>query len=144
MKKLLLGAFVMIIGVAVIAAPVFAAESCTLTSVLGNSACDKDGKKLHDISDKNPLKKGEFNCSCDDGQGSGVNDILKLVVNIMSIGVGILGVIGITVVGVQYLTAGGNEEQTRKSKRRMLEIVIGLVAYALVYALLTWLLPEFN
>ena len=47
-------------------------------------------------------------------------------------------------VGIQYLTAGGNEEQTRKAKRRMLEIVIGIVAYVILYAGLRWLLPEFN
>ena len=82
--------------------------------------------------------------SCDDGKGSGINDTLDFVVNIMSIGIGILGVIGITIVGIQYLTAGGNEEQTRKAKRRLFEIVIGLVAYALIFALLKWLLPNFK
>ena len=80
---------------------------------------------------------------CECGGGEGVRSILMLVVDIMTVGVGILGVIGITVVGIQYLTAGGNEEQTRKSKRRMFEIVIGLVAYVLIYAALKWLLPGF-
>ena len=70
--------------------------------------------------------------------------VLKLVVDIMSVGIGILGVIGISISGVQYLTAGGNEEQTRKAKRRIFEIVIGLGIYVLIYALLQWLLPGFN
>lgn len=78
--------------------------------------------------------------SSDDGVGC----ILRLVVDIMSIGIGILGVIGITIVGIQYLTAGGNEEQTRKAKHRMFEIVIGLVAYVILYAILRWLLPGYN
>lgn len=79
------------------------------------------------------------------GQDSdGVGCILKLVVDIMSIGIGILGVIGITVVGVQYLTAGGDEGKVKKSKQRMLEIVIGLVAYVVIYAALRWLLPGFS
>ena len=59
----------------------------------------------------------------------------------MTVGVGILGVIGITIVGIQYLTAGGNEEKTRKAKRRMFEIVIGLVVYVVFYAFLKWLMP---
>ena len=63
----------------------------------------------------------------DDGKGCGVYTILNLVIDILSMGVGILGVIGVIVVGIQYLTAGGNEQQTTKSKRRMAEIVIGLV-----------------
>ena len=62
----------------------------------------------------------------------------------MTVGIGILGVVGITIVGIQYLTAGGNEEKTRKAKRRLYEIVIGLVAYVLIYAFLQWLLPNFD
>lgn len=77
----------------------------------------------------------------DDGSTCGVFTILNLVVDILSTGVGILGAIGITVVGIKYLTAGGNEEQTRKAKHRMLQIVIGLATYALIYAGLQFLIP---
>lgn len=76
--------------------------------------------------------------------GEGVICILSIVVNILTVGIGVLGVLGIVIVGIQYLTAGGNEEQTRKAKRRMLEIVIGLIVYVLAYSLLKWLLPGFN
>lgn len=69
----------------------------------------------------------------------GVEGVARFVLEIMSVGVGILGVIGISIVGIQYLTAGGNEEKARKSKRRMLEIVIGLIAYAVMYAILKFL-----
>lgn len=74
----------------------------------------------------------------------GIDGVLELVVDIMTIGIGILGVIGITVVGIQYLTAGGSEEKTRKAKRRLFEIVIGLVAYVIIYTFLRWLLPNFG
>ena len=77
----------------------------------------------------------------DDGKGCGVYTILNLAVDILSMGVGIIGVIGIIVVGIQYLTAGGNEQQTTKAKRRIAEIVIGLVAFAVLYAFTQWLLP---
>lgn len=79
----------------------------------------------------------------DGTEGQGVFCVLNLVVDIMTIGIGILGVLGITIVGIQYLTAGGSEEKTRKAKRRLFEIVIGLVAYVVIYALLKWLLPGF-
>ncbi len=78
-----------------------------------------------------------------DKKGGEILCILKLVVDILSIGVGVLGVAGISVVGIQYLTAGGSEEKTRKAKRRMFEIIIGLVAYAVIYVLLQFLLPNF-
>ena len=44
----------------------------------------------------------------DDGSACGVFTILNTVVDIMSIGIGILAIIGITIVGIKYLTAGGN------------------------------------
>ena len=77
----------------------------------------------------------------DDGKGCGVYTVLNLIVDILSIGIGIVSVIGITIVGIQYLTAGGNEAQTTKAKRRLSEIVIGIIAYVLLYALMQWLLP---
>lgn len=81
---------------------------------------------------------------CAKDSDNGIMCILKLVVDIMSAGIGILGVIGITVVGIQYLTAGGDEGKTKKAKQRMFEIVIGLAAYVVIYAVLRWLLPTFN
>lgn len=68
-----------------------------------------------------------------------IEDLLQLIVDILVIGIPILGIIGITIVGIQYLTAGGDETKTRKAKRRMLEIVIGLVAYVVIFTLLQWL-----
>ena len=80
----------------------------------------------------------------DNDGADGIKEVLKIVVNVMTVGIGVLGVIGITIAGIQYLTAGGNEEKTRKAKRRIFEIIIGLAAYAVIYALLNWLLPGFN
>lgn len=77
----------------------------------------------------------------DDGEGCGVYTILNLIVDILTYGIAIAGALGIVVFGIQYLTAKGNTEQTQKAKRRMFEIVIGLVAWALLYAGIQFLLP---
>jgi len=133
MKKLLAGILAIFMGAMMIGAPAFAECSetqlkngCVNTAVLGKNGC----------SCKSGSEKDE--------NGAGIKRILKLIVEIMTIGIGILGVLGVTIVGIQYLTAGGSEEKTRKAKRRMLEIVIGLVAYVLIYALLQWLIPDFK
>lgn len=76
--------------------------------------------------------------------GAGILCVVRLVVDILSVLVGVVGVIGIVVVGIQYLTAGGNEEQTRKAKRRLFEIVIGIMAYVLIRAILGWVSPSFG
>ena len=82
--------------------------------------------------------------SKNDGKGGGIICVVQLVVDILSIIVGVAGVIGIVIVGIQYLTSSGNEEKTRKAKRRLFEIIIGVAAYAVGYAVLSWLLPSFG
>lgn len=80
----------------------------------------------------------------DDGKGTAIKEILKIVVRVMTIGMGILATTGIMITGIQYLTAAGNEEQARKAKRRLLEIVIGVAVYVVIFALLTFLIPDFE
>lgn len=92
-------------------------------------------------SDKRTVKTALFGEVTDDGSGCSIFKVLNLVVEIMSIGVGLLGVVGITITGIMYLTAGGNEQRTTKAKRRMFEIILGLAIYAVLWALVNWLLP---
>lgn len=129
MKKLITALIAIVMGGFMMAAPVFA-ERCRCS----------DGSE----GVKTTIMGGSDHCVCDNGSGDSIVNIFKLVVNIVSVAIGILGAIGIAVVGIQYLTAGGNEEQTRKSKRRLFELIIGLVAYVVAYGLLSWLLPGFQ
>ena len=136
MKKLLIGilALITLTSVAFVApAPVFADdwEECSCYDSQGNKT--GDGKK--------PPTAILGNSVCDCGHGEAIMGILNLVVEIMSIGVGIIGVVGISITGIQYLTAGGDEGKTTKAKRRILEIVIGLAIYAVFYTLVNFLLP---
>lgn len=140
MKKILLSIAAIFVGLTLMTAPVHA--ECIRTSILGGSVCDKDGNK---VDGEKPDGKNYFSCSCDDsGDGDGIKHILKFVAGIFTVSIGVLGVVGLGVSGVQYLTAGGNEEKTRKAKRRIFEIVIGLVVYAVAYALMSFLIPDFK
>ena len=94
-----------------------------------------------DSSTKNVTETIFFGNVKDDDSACGVFTILNTVVDVFSIGVGILAAIGITIVGIKYLTAGGNVAQTEKAKHRMFQIVIGLVAYAVLYVGSQWLMP---
>lgn len=80
----------------------------------------------------------------DDGKGCSVFTILDLVLQVLTPAVGIAAVVGISIVGVQYLTAGGNETRVAKAKSRLLNIVIGIIAYAVLYSVLGFILPNFN
>lgn len=82
---------------------------------------------------------GENGEVCESDPGDTINDLLKTIVAIASVGVGIVGVVGVAVTGTLYLTAGDDEQKVKKAKRRMLEIVIGMALYASAYAILNWL-----
>lgn len=78
---------------------------------------------------------------CEGGGDAGIWHILLLTIDIMSIGIGIIALIGILIFGIQYLTAAGDLNKTTKAKRRLYEIVIGLVAWVVLYSLCEWLMP---
>lgn len=140
MKRFLQIVFIAIIGFSLLVPARY--DSVSAADMESCSCYDVNGNKIGDGTKPATAILGESACDC--GHGESIISILNLVVNIMTIGIGILGVIGITVVGVQYLTAAGNEEKTRKAKRRMFEIVIGIAAYVVIYSLLNWLVPGFT
>ena len=78
---------------------------------------------------------------CDACNGGGVNLVLMYTVEVMILGIGILSVIGLMVFGLQYLTAGSNAEQVAKAKNRLVNMVIGVVTYAILVAVLQFLMP---
>ena len=123
-KKTITTFLIAIVGLSFLthSTPVFADDTgCVDTIILGGDS--------HKVCDSN---------------GDSIYALLRLAVEIMTIGVGILGVIGIGVTGIQYLTAGGNEEKNRKAKRRMFEIIIGLAIYATFFLLMQWLVKDFE
>lgn len=120
MKKILLALVlaVTVVGGVFVARPAFAdgGKNCA-TNILPDSLCE-----------------GE--------EGEGIKSLLSMTIDIMTAVVGVLGVLGVTIVGIQYLTASGSEEKTRKAKRRLFEIVIGVAAFVLIGALLKFLVPS--
>lgn len=72
------------------------------------------------------------------------NAIWKLmiqVLNIMIAGVGILAVGGIVYGAVLYASAADRPEQTKKAKEIILNVVVGLIAFGLMYSFLNFLIP---
>ena len=77
---------------------------------------------------------------CEEGD-TGINGILNLVLNLMTMGVGILAAVGLVLSGIQWMTARDNESQVVKAKSRIFNIVIGLALWGIMYLLLSWLTP---
>ncbi len=96
------------------------AQKCVETSVLGSG--------------------GQY-CWDENEEGGGTGKLLNLVIKIMVYAIGALGAVGIVIAGIQYLTAGGNEAQVTKAKNRLIQVVIGLIAYGLMATVLNFLIP---
>lgn len=71
----------------------------------------------------------------------GIEDILALALNVIVYGLGVAAVLGVIIAGVMYMTARDNEAQVTKAKTRLYEVAIGLVAWAVMYVVLKWLIP---
>ncbi len=78
---------------------------------------------------------------CVDPDANQIKGILALIVRILMYGLGAAAVIGVVIAGILYLTARDNEQQAVVAKRRLFEIAIGLIAWALVFVVVEWLLP---
>lgn len=78
---------------------------------------------------------------CEGDGSAGISGILNLVLNIMTMGVGILATVGLIISGIQWLTARDNENQVIKAKSRIFNIVIGIALWGVMYMLLAWLTP---
>ena len=73
--------------------------------------------------------------------GQGIYDILRLIVTILTYGLGVAATIGVVIAGVMYLTAKDSPDKVAAAKKRLIEVVIGLVAWAVMAAVLNWLIP---
>ena len=118
-KQTLVVGSLAIIGLAMIA-PVPAAHALEC-SVLPSSICDAANEK--------------------DLQKSGTWKLLEFAISILTVAVGVVAVAMIAFASFMYTTAGGNAEQTKKAIEMIRNVVIALIIYAMMWALLNWLVP---
>ena len=96
------------------------------------------------------LTQGAFAAKCAGAETSliscgedkdGVEYLLALVINVLSGLVGALAVLGMVFSGYQYMTSAGDPSKMAKAKSRIVQIVIGLIVLAVMWAVLNWLVP---
>lgn len=100
-------------------APVQAADCAT--SVLPDSLCG--------------------NSTSSDVEDTGVWLLLIYILNILTAGVGVAALGGIIYGAILYTSAGGSQEQTKKAMGIITNVVVGVIAYALMYGFLNFLIP---
>lgn len=77
----------------------------------------------------------------DDIADSGLWGLLIMVVNIMTVGVGVLALAGLVYGAVLYTSSGGSPEQVKKARTVFTNVVIGVIAFGLMFTLLNFLVP---
>ena len=99
--------------------------------------------------------EGNNNCGvdteiikCDPGSttgggvtGNGVWALLLIAINILTGLVGIAAVGGIVYGAILYTSSGGNAEQTKKAIEFIRNVVIGIIAYGVMFSFLNFIIP---
>lgn len=76
-----------------------------------------------------------------DAGGNGIMGILKLGIQILSAGVGVVAVGAFIWAGILYASAGDSAESVSKAKDMMKNTAIGLVVFGVMFLALNWLIP---
>lgn len=113
-----LAALSTIVGGSLYAGSTAAALDCT---VLPQNICD--------ASDEGSLEQ------------SGTWLLLILILNILTVGIGIVAVGMVGYAGFLYATAGDSAEQTKNAKEMIRNVVIGIILYGVMYVGLNFLIP---
>jgi hypothetical protein len=120
--------------------PVFAADPTPNKAQIENQeAKAAAGTGTCAGADTSIIKCGATNK--DDIRTNGVWVLLELVLNILTAGVGILAVGGIAYGAALYASSSDKPEQAKQGMTYIKNVVIGLVAYGLMYVLLNFLIP---
>jgi hypothetical protein len=96
------------------------------------------GSTAYAVNDCDDVKTSVIDCTT---ANAGIWGLLLLVINILTAGIGIAAVAGIVYGSVLYTSAGSSPEQVKKAIGIITNVVIGLVAYALMYAFLNFIIP---
>ena len=84
---------------------------------------------------------------CDAAQGSGNtkdSGIFKLLIEALKILSALVGVVAVAMfvwAGILYSSGDGNSQRVAQAKTVMINTTIGIIAYALMYLALNWLIP---
>lgn len=70
-----------------------------------------------------------------------VQKYIDPLINVLAAGVGVVVTISIVVGGIQYASSAGDPGKIAAAKKRIMDSIIALVGFFLLYAVLAWLMP---
>jgi hypothetical protein len=86
------------------------------------------------------LSSSGADCSSTATAGQSVTDLIKKVINILSVIIGAVAVVMIIIGGFRYVTSGGNAESTKSARQTIVYAIIGLIIVALAQIIVHFVL----
>jgi hypothetical protein len=125
---------ILLSGIVVAAVFIFipSTVSAVTTGTTGNNGCAVDTEIIK--CDNVDVTKGGT-------ENNGVWSLLLTAINILTGLIGIAAVGGIVYGSILYTTAGGSADQTKKAIEFIRNVIIGLIAYAVMFAVLNFIIP---
>lgn len=121
---------------------IFAALVIALAHVPGTvqAAADEAGNNGCG-TDTTILKCDNVDVTKDGIENTGVWSILLTALNILTAAVGVVALAGVVYGAILYTSAGGSQEQIKKAMDIFTNVVIGVIAYAVMFSALNFLIP---
>jgi hypothetical protein len=116
-------------GIVLFMTPTVLAHTFYVGATASQDACET-------LKDLNPNGGG-----CTASQG-GVNSVIKLALNLLSIIAGVIGVIMVIVAGFKYITAQGDAASITSARNALLYAIVGLVVVAFAQAIVKFVLSR--
>ena len=101
----------------------------------GNSKTDDAGGKGECAGEKTDF----FACGANGADA--IVAVIKIIILIVSVGVGVVAVGGIVYGAILYASAQDNQEQVQKGVRMIRSVIIGLVLYIFMVSIINFLVP---
>jgi hypothetical protein len=141
--KLLSFGLLLFVGLVSYVSPTVSAATCGGVDTSIIDCPDQKGEGV--CPDGSTIKASD---KCSDGsapkveiENTGAWGLLLIAINILTAGVGVVALGGIVYGAILYISAGGSPEQVKKAMGIFTNVVIGVVAYAGMFALLNFLVP---
>lgn len=84
----------------------------------------------------------DANCTTDPAGSVNLNNLVRAIINVLSVLIGVVAVIMIMVSGYKYITAGGDSNKVTSAKNTLIYAIIGLVVSALAQVIVVFVLHQ--
>lgn len=87
------------------------------------------------------IREGQATCE-DPDTDTGFTDLLRRIINIVSVIIGVIAVLMIIWGGFKYITSGGAQDRVKSAKDTLLYAIIGLIIVALAQIVVRFVLSQ--